>query len=328
MWDIDPEARMVIDVLVVHGVRDEHGASTSRVVEEAALAEGLRAERVGVLDAAPGTLRALYMRTATLVDRTNVGSLAAAMLGSVGVAVRERLFRVLIDAIRARQPAVVVVTDPLARAVVEAVRADRIGFPRVIDASELPLAERAFHAVEELAVRGPHAPRRVLLAAADLPPEEIRCAIRSFTRVLGVALDVHTGHDEKRRAFAERELDVALVAGEASGARDPLAERLAACDLVIGRASPALVRASMAAGRPFLALPERLASEREAVAALLREEAGMRCTPDTVGALVAQSIDFARAARLGANGRRATRAFTFGSLVAPPGIAAAPLRAA
>ncbi len=319
---------MVIDVLVVHGVRDEHGASTSRVVEEAALAEGLRAERVGVLDAAPGTLRALYMRTATLVDRTNVGSLAAAMLGSVGVAVRERLFRVLIDAVRTRQPGVVVVTDPLARSIVEAVRADRIGFPRVIDASDLPLAERAFHAVEELAARGPHAPRRVLLAAADLTPEEIRCAIRSFTRVLGVALDVHTGHDEKRRAFAERELDVALVAGEASGARDPLAERLAACDLVIGRASPALVRASMAAGRPFLALPERLASEREAVAALLREEAGMRCTPDTVGALVAQSIDFARAARLGANGRRATRAFTFGSLVAPPGIAAAPLRAA
>lgn len=308
---------MVIDVLVVHGVREQHGASRSRALVDEAVATGLRAERVGLFDAAPSALRALYTRTSSLLDRASESRYASAVLGSVGSTVRDRMFRSLLDTIRTRRPRLIVATDSLALAVVEAAKRDRIGFPPVTDATVTPIAESACHAVDELASRGPLSPRRVLVAAANLPPDEIRAVIRSFSRTLGVAVDIHTGLDERRRVFAEHELELALVAGEVRGTHGPLADRLATADLVVGRAQPALLWATMAGGRAFLALPERTASEHVAVALMLRADAGLRTAPEGVGALVAQTVDFERAARLGANGRRALRAVVADSPFAP-----------
>jgi hypothetical protein len=303
MSDDELEVRMTLDVLVVFGIRDPHGVSPAEAIAEEARARGLRAECAGAFDGASTTLRALYTRTASLLERLPDAA-RPRFGGSLGRAVRERLAETLLELVAARRPRVVVVTDPLARAVVEAVLRGRIGVPSVLDASEASVASRACFDVSALAARGPRAPRRVLLAASDLGADEVRAAVRSFTRTLGVELDVHTGLDPARAAFAARELDVALVA-HADANPSTLVERLAACDLVIGAPSAALVSAAMASGRALLALPARSAEERRAEARLLRAEAGLRADAGALGDLVSKTVDHAFAARLGANGRRA-----------------------
>lgn len=295
---------MTIDLLVVFGTRDPHGASPAEALAAEARSRGLRAETVGALDGAPAAMRALYMRTAALLERLPSASRALPG-GSIARVTRERLASTLLQVVAARRPRVIVATDPLARRLLASVLDGRIGVPKIVDATGLPLAPRACHEVPALSARGPRAPRRVLVAAADLDADEMRATIRSFTRTIGVELDVHTGLDAERAAFAEHELDVALVA-HARATGSTIAERLAACDLVVGRASPALVAASMAAGRAFLALPARGAAERAETERLLRAEAGLRAEAPSAGALAAKTVDFAFAARLGANGRRAS----------------------
>ena len=174
-----------------------------------------------------------------------------------------------------------------------------------ITTTGLPV-EHALYTLPDCVARDHHATHRVLVAGTGFSPDELRAVIRSFARIVNVRVDILCGLDADLRELAQRELDRALVRGEALGHVKSVAPNLEGADLFVGHAGGASVHEAMAAGRTMVSVNAATAEERANERFLLRSDGGRAALAEDVGRVFEELVATDALARLGANGRRAT----------------------